>query len=359
MFAAGSVDSLAFAKEKEINTVIELRDALRKRFYQMDDAVDCLMLAAMSGEAMVMIGKPGTAKSRLVRAFSGLIGLIDEDEPEEEERETDATGRLTKAQANSEYFEYLLTQFTEPGELFGYYDFSKLKGQGLVRDQTNMMNMAKVVFLDEVFNASSAILNALLTFMNERKFHDGANVWNSNLQLLVSASNRPPQEQELDAVYDRFLLRCPVYNVAPEPIEVSEMLSAAWTETYDGDHDAAHPDQFVGFLDKMEKLRSDIKMRTSQGQLSIDTGSQVFGRLADITLTLRRHELSQMTNRRLVKFAMITLCAKLIAIVEGKSTSPEIVDDDLDVFLKFGLNLHEENDMDAASLIEKLRAQNQ
>lgn len=356
MFEASSVDALASAKEKGIQTVIELRNALQSRFYQMDDAVECLMLAAMSGEAMVMIGQPGTAKSRLVRAFSGLIGLIDEDAGDQG---TDATGKLKRAKANSDYFEYLLTQFTEPGELFGYYDFSDLKNKGLVRDQTNMMNMAKVVFLDEVFNASSAILNALLTFMNERKFHDRKDVWHSNLQLLVSASNRPPQELELDAVYDRFLLRCPVHNVPPEPDKLSELLSAAWSETYDTER--SNSGDFIGFLDSMEGLRADIRHRTANGQLSIKTGSQVFGRLSDITYTLRRHELSQMTNRRLVKFAMIILCAKLIALVEGrvhgKSESPEIGDADLDVFLKFGLNLRAEDDLDAASLKEKLRQQ--
>lgn len=354
MFLGDSIEALVAAHKPKLQKTIALQDALNARFYNMEEAVECLILAAMSGEAMVMIGEPGTAKSRLVRVFCNLTGILPTGA---DETATQAGGRITKAKPNTRYFEYLLTQFTEPSELFGFYDFAKLQKEGLVRDQTNMMNEAEVVFLDEVFNASSAILNALLTFMNERKFHDRGNIWNSNLRLLVSASNRPPRDEELDAVYDRFLLRCPVKNVEEDPAKMSLMMKTAWSETYDKERAEAqiNENNFNGFFDDMDALRNDITARTSKAQLQIDETHKVFHWLTDITYTLRHYELSLMTNRRLVKFAMIILCSKLLALVRGTNNNPEIVEDDLDVIIRYSLDLHDAEDNDLASLKAKIR----
>ncbi|MDO9524998.1 MAG: ATP-binding protein, partial [Gemmobacter sp.] len=116
MFTKDTV-SLIYQQNRELlQRVLLLEKELIGRFYGMDAAVRCMMLSAMSGEAMVMIGPPGTAKSRLIRAFCSLIGVLDRDP-----RDSDpilSAGAVK--QKDERYFEYLLTQFTEPSELFGY-----------------------------------------------------------------------------------------------------------------------------------------------------------------------------------------------------------------------------------------------
>ncbi len=230
MFTPQAVTAIYKSNRAMLDRVLELEKALIGRFYGMEDAVRCMMLSAMTGEAMVMIGPPGTAKSRLIRAFCSLIGVLDHD-PREQDKGTDGA----TAKKDERYFEYLLTQFTEPSELFGYFDLSKLMDQKdprLERNVLGQMQRAEVVFLDEVFNASSAILNALLTFMNERKFHDRGVVYPTPLKMLFGATNHAPREEGLGAVYDRFLLRCRMENAPAGHDAISRLLSAAWTETH-------------------------------------------------------------------------------------------------------------------------------
>ena len=142
-----------------LDALVALEIRLNQRFYGMERAIECMALAALTGEAMVMIGPPGTAKSRLVRSFCNLVGVLADDA-------LTISGGTETEEKDEKYFEYLLTQFTEPSELFGYYDMGKLLGKEHImsRADAGMMQKAEVVFLDEVFNASSAILNSLLTF---------------------------------------------------------------------------------------------------------------------------------------------------------------------------------------------------
>ena len=120
MFDQKSIATLYEAHRKTLSSLVALEAALNGRFHNMQAAVECMMLAALTGEAMLMIGPPGTAKSRLVRSFCGLVGLIKD---EALAKNTQSDGALQK---NEKYFEYLLTQFTEPSELFGFYDLGKL-----------------------------------------------------------------------------------------------------------------------------------------------------------------------------------------------------------------------------------------
>ena len=172
---------------------------LDRRFAGLEDATLALILSAASGEPLLLIGPPGTAKSMLIKTFCELVGV---------DREGSA----------SRYFEYLLTPFTEPGELFGFYDPSKLTKEGTLEriHADSMMQSAHVVFLDEVFKGSSAILNALLSFMNERAFYDRGRRHSVPLQCLFAATNELPDSDELQAIWDRFTLRCRVDNVAAD-----------------------------------------------------------------------------------------------------------------------------------------------
>jgi MoxR-like ATPase len=130
---------------------------------------------------MVMVGPPGTAKSALVRAFADTI--------------------------DARYYDYLLTRFTEPNEIFGPVDIQAFRQGSYRRRVEGMLPEAEIAFLDEIFKANSAILNSLLTILNERRFHHGSQTVAVPLQSLIAASNELPEEDELGALYDRFLLR--------------------------------------------------------------------------------------------------------------------------------------------------------
>ena len=155
--------------------------ALEQQFLGKQETVRLMVLSVLAGEHIALIGPPGTAKSALVRTFARYI--------------------------DSRYFEYLLTRFTEPNELFGPVDIPAFR-QGTYRRRTDaMMPEAEIVFLDEIFKSNSAILNALLTILNERKFNNGGTVIDVPLLSVFGASNEVPADESLQAIFDRFLLR--------------------------------------------------------------------------------------------------------------------------------------------------------
>jgi len=159
----------------------QLARALQERFLGKDEVIRLLIVAAIAGEHAVLIGPPGTAKSALIRTFARLI------------------------QAN--YFEYLLTRFTEPNEIFGPVDIAAFREGRYERRTEGMLPEAEIVFLDEVFKSNSAILNALLTLLNERRYTSGGHVLRCPLLSAFGASNEVPRDETLTAIYDRFILR--------------------------------------------------------------------------------------------------------------------------------------------------------
>ncbi len=345
MFTKETVNLIYEQNRSLLDRVLQLENELVGRFYGMDAAVRCMMLSAMSGEAMVMIGPPGTAKSRLIRAFCSLIGVLDHDPRDRDQAR--ATGPAYDKP--EQYFEYLLTQFTEPSELFGYFDLAKLQGPEptLERMVHGQMQRADVVFLDEVFNASSAILNALLTFMNERKFHDRGKVIDAPMKMLFAATNHPPREDGLGAVYDRFLLRCRMENAPAGHESLARLLQAAWTETHD--HGTTSGKKFADLPASLEDCRTSIDTLTTQGKLAIEQSSIVVAQLAALVASVRAKELSAMSNRRLVKFSAIVLAQSLLRARAQDQSTAEIQPRDLMVLLDYGL------DQSDPGTIEKLR----
>ncbi len=168
-------------------------DRLAEGLVGRDEQARCLLLAALCGEHVLLIGPPGTAKSALARRLRALVG-----------------GR---------YFERLLTRFTVPEELFGPLSLAALDDGRYLREVDGYLPTATVAFLDEVFKANSAILNALLTLLNERAFDQGAERIAVPLATLVAASNEVPTDESLRAFLDRFLFRCTVAPVADDAFD--------------------------------------------------------------------------------------------------------------------------------------------
>src|SRR5271154_1219504 len=165
-------------------------EPLKRRFVGRDEVVDLIALALVAGEHLFLLGPPGTAKSALIRQFAQAV--------------------------RGSYFEYMLTRFSEPNEIFGPVDIAKLREGTIVTVTKGMLPEAEFVFLDELFNANSAILNNLLTVLNERVYRRGAEVHRLPLLSLFSASNHLSDDEALKALFDRFLLRCHVDNLRRE-----------------------------------------------------------------------------------------------------------------------------------------------
>lgn len=168
-----------------------LRDALLTGLVERDLPVRLALIAALAGEHLLMVGPPGTAKSLVAR-------------------------RLHLAFAKSSYFERLLTRFTVPEELFGPLSIKGLEEDRYERLTAAYLPTASIAFLDEIFKANSAILNSLLTLLNEREFDNGTRRDKTPLIAVIGASNELPESEELDALFDRFLVRVHVGAVSTE-----------------------------------------------------------------------------------------------------------------------------------------------
>ena len=156
------------------------------------DHARMLLLAAVAGENALLFGPPGTAKSLLARRLKDCFA--------DEVR----------------YFECLLTKFSMPEEVFGPVSLKGLEQDIFRRVYDRYMPGAGVAFIDETFKANSAILNSMLTILNEREFDTGNERIKVPLRCVVGASNEMPKESELEALYDRFIIRMRVDRLQDE-----------------------------------------------------------------------------------------------------------------------------------------------
>lgn len=195
--------SASAAEERLLAPARRLRGAVdhaRVGLIDREVLVELVALAAVAREHLLVIGPPGTAKSAAVRRVALALG-----------------GR---------YFEYLLGRFTEPAEIFGPIDLRKLQ-EGRVETATaGMLPEAEIAFLDEVFQGSTAILNTLLSLLNDRRFRRGHTVLDCPLRLAVGAANAVPEDPSLAAFADRFLLRQWVEPIGDPLIE--DLLEGGW-----------------------------------------------------------------------------------------------------------------------------------
>ncbi|MFE9448068.1 AAA family ATPase [Streptomyces sp. NPDC006739] len=189
-------------------------EEVKQDFVERDDVVDMLALATLCREHALLIGPPGTAKTRLIEKYCRIL--------------------------DTSPFTYLLTRFTEPAELFGPIDLRKFQDESVYEVNTSgMLPEARIAFLDEVFQGSSAILNTLLTLVNERNFFTGSKTVHGRLITLLGSSNEIPDDPVLAAFSDRFLFRCRLDYVGDN--EVEEVLGLGWREEQQQIRGAASP----------------------------------------------------------------------------------------------------------------------
>jgi MoxR-like ATPase len=160
------------------------RESLGRFFVNKQDIIDLMVVAAVAQEPLLLVGPPGTAKSDLVLKFKDALGLNEAD-----------------------YFEYMLTRFTEPSEIIGAIDIQELRAGRYIRKKEGKLPTARLVFLDEIFKSNSAILNILLTIINEKKFYQEGKPEPVPLRVLFAATNEIPEQGELAALKDRFVLK--------------------------------------------------------------------------------------------------------------------------------------------------------
>ncbi len=183
---------------EKLNSVLGF---VKEAFIGKDEIIDLLGISLIAKENAFLLGPPGTAKSAIIRLLASCI-------------------------EEGKNFEYLLTRFTEPNEIFGPFDIRKLKDGDLVTNTEGMMPEASMVFLDEIFNANSAILNSLLTALNERTFRRGKESKKLPALMFIGASNVLPEDETLNALLDRFLIRVRCDYVDTDLLE--QVLVAGW-----------------------------------------------------------------------------------------------------------------------------------
>src|SRR5277367_2048111 len=172
------------------------RKSLGRFFVHKQELIDLMVVAALAQEPLLLVGPPGTAKSDLVLKFKDALDVPDED-----------------------YFEYMLTRFTEPSEIIGPIDINLLRDGRYIRREQGKLPTAQMAFLDEIFKSNSAILNILLTIINEKKFYQDGAPAPVRLRVLFAATNEIPEQGELAALKDRFVLKAESLSVQDEHFE--------------------------------------------------------------------------------------------------------------------------------------------
>jgi len=183
-----------------INQLNNVLAHLKEKFVGKDDIIDLMGICLAGRENIFLLGPPGTAKSALIKALSNML--------------------------NGKTFEYLLTRFTEPNELFGPFDIRRLREGDLVTNTEGMLPEANLIFLDELLNANSAILNSLLMILNEKVFRRGRENKPLPVVMIAGASNHLPEDEALHALFDRFLIRVRCDYV--DPALLGNVLDAGW-----------------------------------------------------------------------------------------------------------------------------------
>lgn len=261
-----------------------LRTGLAELFVGKEEVIDLMVIAALAQEPLLIVGRPGTAKSDLVIKFCQALGLEEGD-----------------------YFEYMLTRFTEPGEIIGPVDIEQLKSGRYLRRPEGKLPHARLVFLDEIFKSNSAILNTLLTVINERKYYQDGKPTPVKMKILFAATNEIPEFTELDALKDRFTLKVESRSVRADRFD--ELLDKGLrNSTYKAFNQ--RPWANMARLEDFEmlKLYLDTVMmqgadtgRSGHGDRERNFPDEVFALFRRILRTLEKEDGIEISDRKVIK----------------------------------------------------------
>ena len=157
-------------------------------FVERDELIKLMELAIVTGTNLLMLGPPGTAKSAITYEMCGRI-------------------------ENANYFQWMLNKTSDPSEILGPFSVKEMENDKFMRITTGKLPEAHIAFMDEVFKSNAPTLNALLTIMNEHIFYNDGKPVEVPLISMFGASNEPPEDESLDAMYDRFIFRMNVQYI--------------------------------------------------------------------------------------------------------------------------------------------------
>ncbi len=273
----------ADAIRKRIN---RFRQSLGRFFVDKQDIIDLMVVAAIAQEPLLIVGPPGTAKSDLVLKFKDALGL-----------------------GEGDYFEYMLTRFTEPSEIIGAIDIKELRDGRYIRRKAGKLPTARLVFLDEIFKSNSAILNILLTIINEKKFYQDGAPEPVPLRILFAATNEVPEQGELAALKDRFVLKIQSQSVQEKHFQElidSGLASEAykglnqkpWVEGHCNLDDLLKANRYLTllFARKQSNARGE-----DQNDRDVFFPTEVFQLFQRLVKTLTREDQIFISDRKLVK----------------------------------------------------------
>ncbi|NMP24601.1 AAA domain-containing protein [Sulfobacillus sp. DSM 109850] len=301
---------------------LSIERELNQSHLERPDVVRSLLVALLARQHVILLGPPGTGKSRLVRDLCQRI-----------------VGR---------FFEWQLTRMSTPEEIFGPISLQGLQQDRYRRIATGKLPEAEIAYLDETFKASSAILNTLLAAMNERIFFNDGQAIPMPLEMLVGASNELPEDrEELGALWDRFLIRhvvdyvkdpasfaallqAPAHPAAQTTITLSDLKAAQQAvETVDVLGVLPLLGQLRTELAKLGVIASDRRWRQSVGivQANAWMNGHTVADAGDVTIL--QHVLWDEPDQRLaVAKAVLTLISPF------DQEAQDILDDAKDVYIK-------------------------
>jgi MoxR-like ATPase len=262
--------------------ILQHQRELPRYFVGRDREIELAMLCAAAQEPLLFVGPPGTAKSDLVVKLVESLGLGEDD-----------------------YFEYMLTKFTEPSEILGPIDIDLLKQGRFVRRTQGKLPDARVAFLDEIFKSNSAILNTLLTILNERKYYQDGVPVPVELAILFAATNDIPDQSELEAMSDRFVLK--VETAPVKDAFFTELVDAGlMNEAYKATGRRPWADGPASFEDLLKfKRYMDLVFAAAGGDMKRDREhwfpATAFAELRRVVRTLETEDKVFVSDRKLVK----------------------------------------------------------
>lgn len=294
--------------------ITRFRTSLGRFFVDKQHLIDLMLVAAVAQEPLLIVGPPGTAKSDLILKFKDALGIAD-----------------------NEYFEYMLTRFSEPSEIIGPIDINELRDGRYIRREKGKLPTAKMAFLDEIFKSNSAILNILLTIINEKKFYQDGMPKPVALKILFAAANEVPEHGELGALKDRFVLKAESLSVQDDHFEAlidaglnSEVYRSLnqkpWVEGHLSLYDLEKANRYMMLLFSGQGPAANKKLNDRQVFFPDD----VFREFQRLVKTLVREDKIFISDRKLVKLY------KLFRVRSWLFTGGAVTRDDLNLLSYLG-----------------------